>query len=152
MGLGGVPQSTGRAVEWYRARDPEGYKKWTARALLLAGRAEAALQIIGPLVEETPDSLGRRGIYGIALAQTGDTAGAVAEAAWFEELARPYVFGEDTYWRAVILAYLGRKDQAVLLLRQPYREGRGRWQMLADANLKPLWGHEQFEQFVAPRG
>ena len=83
---------------------------------------------------------------------TGDTAGAEAEAAWFEQLDRPYLFGEDTYWRAVILAHLGQLDEAVLLLRQAYREGRGRWEIGDDPNLKPLWGDEQFEQFVAPRG
>ncbi len=141
-----------RAVEWYRARDPEHYRKRTALALLLAGHADEALEIVRPLVEETPDSLERRGIYGMALAKTGDTAGAEAEVAWFEQLNRPYLFGKDTYWRAVLLAHLGRHDEAVLLLRQAYREGRKRGYMYYDANLRPLWGHEQFEQFIAPRG
>jgi hypothetical protein len=54
-----------RAVEWYRARDPEHYRKWTARALLFAGHADEALEIIGPLVEETPDSIVRRGGRGL---------------------------------------------------------------------------------------
>ena len=141
-----------RAVEWYRARDPEHYRKWIARALLLAGHADGALEIIKLLVEETPDSLECRGIYGIALAQTGDSARAEVEAAWFEDLTRPYLFGEDTHWRGVLLAHLGREDEAVLLLRQAYREGRSREEIRDDPNLMPLWGHEQFEQFVAPRG
>ena len=130
-----------RAVEWYRARDPESYRQEIAQALLVAGRAEEALEIIRPLVEETPDSLGRRGIYGMALVKTGDTAGAEAEAAWFEQLDSPYLFGKDTYWHAVILAHLGQLDEAVLLLRQAYREGRDRWEIRDDPNLKLLWGH-----------
>jgi tetratricopeptide (TPR) repeat protein len=141
-----------RAVAWYRARDPEHYRKWTAQALLLAGHLDEALEVIRPLVEETPDSIGRRGIYCVALAMTGDTAGAEAQAAWFEQLDRPYLFGEDTRWRAIILAHLGRTDEAVLLLRQAYREGRARDLMYYDVNLMPLWGHEQFEQLIAPRG
>jgi len=90
-----------------------------------------------------------RGTNHRALALTGATAGAEAEASWFEALDRPYMFGANTYWRAVILAHLGRRDEAVILLRQAYRDGRGRDVMLTDPNLMPLWGHEQFEQFIA---
>jgi|GEM_PF-2570514 len=141
-----------RAVEWYQARDPDAYQRPTAQALILAGRAEEAMEIIGPLAEERPDSLRDHGIHSIALALTGDTTGAESKAAWFEALDRPYMFGENTYWRAAILSHLGRLDEAVILLRQAYREGRGRDAMHYDPNLMPLWDHEQYEQFIAPRG
>ena len=141
-----------RAYDWYQLRDPVEYRRQSAEALLLANRPQEALDLLRPLVGEYPDSLEYRGLRGIALALTGDADGSSAEVGWLEALEVPYLFGADTYWRAAILAHLGRKDEAVRLLRQAYREGRDLRERSTDPNLMPLWGHEQFEQFVAPRG
>ena len=94
------------------------------------------------------------GLHGIALALTGDQAGAEAAARWCEELDRPYLRGLNTYWRAAILAHLDRKDEAVRLRRQAFEEGQSYFAMPApaDLNFQPLWGHEPYEQLIAPKG
>jgi tetratricopeptide (TPR) repeat protein len=141
-----------RALDWYRARDPDGYQEPRARALLLVDRPEEALALLAPLVEESPDDLSLRGLHGIALALNEDRDGAQAEAEWLEELDRPYLRGENTYWRAAILAHLGRDAEAARLLATSLTEGRpfsGRW---ADPNFMPLWGYQPFEEVIAPKG
>jgi TolB-like protein/tetratricopeptide (TPR) repeat protein len=140
-----------RALDWYRARDPDGYRLSRAQALLLADRPEEALALPEPLAEENPDSLSVRGYLGMALARTGDSAGAEAELRWLEGVERPYLRGQDTYWRTVILAHLGRKDEAIRLLRRAFQEGVSHRGLSDDSNLRPLWGSEAFEAFAAPR-
>ena len=89
-----------RAVEWYEARDPEAFRRSFGAALLLAGRSEDALVHLDREVEENPEDVETQGLYGIALAQSADVAGAEARARWLEELERPYVRGGHTYWRS----------------------------------------------------
>jgi tetratricopeptide (TPR) repeat protein len=141
-----------RAVDWYRTRDPDRYQRATAQALLLADRPQEAVELLEPLAQEEPENRAVRGTYGVALAQSGKHAEAEATAAWLESLDLPYLFGEDSYWRAVILAHLGRAEEAVRLLRQAFEEGSGLWDMRWDGALLPLWADEAFQQLVAPRG
>jgi tetratricopeptide (TPR) repeat protein len=141
-----------QAVDWYRTRDPDRYQRATAQALLLADRPQEAVELLESLVREEPENRTIRGTYGRALAQSGDHAEAEAVAAWFEALDLPYLFGADSYWQAVILAHLGRAEEAVRLLRQAFEEGSDLWDMHWDGNLLPLWEDEGFQQLVAPRG
>jgi tetratricopeptide (TPR) repeat protein len=140
-----------RGDAWYRAQDPAGHALERARALLLADRPADALALVDPLAVRDGDVLAH-GLRGVALALTGDVAGAEAEARWCETVERPYLRGEHTYWRAAILAALGRREEAVRLRRQAYREGRSYTVGLADADFRPLWGHEPYERLLAPRG
>jgi tetratricopeptide (TPR) repeat protein len=142
-----------RALDWVSARSPDGYVHERTRILsFLLGRPGDALALLESLVEEYPESVPFHGRLGVALALTEDREGAEAEATWLEELDSPYLFGENTYWRAAILANLGRKDEAVLLLRRAYQEGRSRYDISADLFFKPIWGYEPYEAVVAPRG
>lgn len=147
-----------RAVAWYTNRNPDGYRSDRARALFLAERPEEALGLLIPLVEDYPESLRYRGDLGIALALTGDEDGAEAQARWIEESDSPSVGGSHAYSRAVILAHLDRKDEAVRLLRQALNEGWSHYDVFAsrllwcDPHLMPLWGYEPFEQLIAPKG
>ena len=148
-----------RALEWYEFRDPQRHRLAVAQSLLLAGRAGEALSALGSLIEENPDSLPVRGVLGIAHARAGNIDGAVEQARWFEELGTPYLFGEDAYWRAAILAHLGDRDEATRVLLQAHEQGRP-WStpreplgdIISDPNFRPLWGYAPFEQLIAPRG
>lgn len=145
-------ESAERAVSWYEAADPEGYRESMAIALYLAGRYQEALVILRALVDADPQSITSRGRLGVLLALTGDTAGAEAEERWLEELDRPYLLGNNTYWRAAVLAHLDRKDEAVRVLRQALAEGVSYNGRPVDPWLMPLWGFQPFQQLVAPRG
>jgi tetratricopeptide (TPR) repeat protein len=141
-----------RAADWYQVRDPEGYDWSTAQALVQAGRVQEALALLEPMVLEHPDDIDVRGLNGVTRALAGDALAAEAEARWLEELDRPYLHGANTYWRAAILAHLGRKDESVRTLRQAFQEGHPRLGVPADPNLMPLWGFGPFERAIAPQG
>lgn len=141
-----------RAVGWYRSQDPGAYPLERARALLLADRPEEALRLVRPPVEGGDDTVLAHGLHGVALALTGDEAGAEAEVRWCASLDRPYLRGEHTYWRAAILASLGRHEEATRLRRQAYREGQSYAVGVADADFRALWGYEPYERLLAPRG
>jgi hypothetical protein len=143
-----------RAVAWYVDRDPESHQLERSRALLAAGKPEEALALLGPLIDQDPESVTPHGLSGVALALTGDRDGAEAEARWCAELDRPYLRGSNTYWRAAILAHLGRNDEATRLRRDAFQEGQSYLAdpAPADLNFRPLWGYGPFEQIIAPRG
>jgi hypothetical protein len=127
--------------------------------LLLDERFTDALSTLSPLSDENPDSLPVRGVLGIAYAQADDAEGALAEATWFDNLNTPYLFGEDLYWRAAILAHLGDREEATRTLRRAHDEGF-RWSnpskplgdIISDPNFRPLWGYEPFQQLIGPKG
>jgi tetratricopeptide (TPR) repeat protein len=140
-----------RAIAWYQVRDPGGYLSGRARALLFLDQPDRALPLIRELLDQDPENMINRGLYGIALAGVGDSEGAEAEAAWFQKLDRPYLRGSNTRWRAAILAHLDRKDEAVSLLYQSLREGRSWMGLPSDPNFVPLWDYEPFERLIAPK-
>jgi tRNA A-37 threonylcarbamoyl transferase component Bud32/tetratricopeptide (TPR) repeat protein len=141
-----------RALQWFVSQDPEASREEQAEALLLADRPEEASVILGKLVDEGPERLFTRGLLGISLAVTGDIAGAEEEAEWFERLDRPYLLGAHKRWQGKILAHLGRKDEAVGLLRESHLEGRLWWWFPTDPLLAPLWEHAGFREFIRPKG
>jgi TolB-like protein/tetratricopeptide (TPR) repeat protein len=143
-----------RAVAWYVDRDPESHQLERSRALLAAGKPDEALALLGPLIDEDPENVTNHGLRGVALALSGDREGAEAEARWCGELDRPYLRGSNTYWRAAVLAHLGRSDEATRLRRDAFQEGRSYFAdpAPADLNFRPLWGYGPFEQIIAPRG
>jgi len=142
-----------RAIDWYGARDAEGYRLSISQVLVLLGRTQEALDLLETLAEEDPENVSVRGTFGVAMAMSGDQAGALREGSWLEEVDRPYVRGFNTYWRATILAHLGQRDEAVELLRQAYREGYSlRMSVASHPLLWPLWDYQPYEQFFEPRG
>ncbi len=139
-----------RALDWYETHDPADYVFLRAWVLLFLRRPEPALPLIEGLLDQDSEDLRYRGLRGIALAQLGDAESAEGEAAWLEELDRPYLYGRNTVWRAAILAHLGRTAQAVSLLRQSLEEGYP-WSSLAgDYEIMPLWGDEAYQRMLAP--
>jgi tRNA A-37 threonylcarbamoyl transferase component Bud32/tetratricopeptide (TPR) repeat protein len=144
-----------RALRWYESRKPADHVLWRATILVFLDRPESALPLIEQALGQNPESLGDRmwgrSIRGIVLAQLGDVEGAEAEAAWFEALDIPYLYGFDTHCRAEIAAHLGRTTEAVSLLRQSLEEGRS-WVSIVGNLLAvtPLWGDPAFERIMAP--
>ena len=94
------------------------------------------------------------GLQEIVAAEPNGAAGdgAEAEARWCEELDRPYLRGGNSYWRAAILAHLGRIDEATRLRRQAFEEGKSYLPIPVDFNFRSLRGYEPYEQLIAPKG
>ncbi|MGD2123307.1 MAG: hypothetical protein PVJ76_16260 [Gemmatimonadota bacterium] len=141
-----------RALDWFLARDPDGYQLGRAVALLLANRPTEALALLESFLKRSPEDVEGHTNRGIALGLTGDQDGAEAEVTWCAELDRPNLLGFDKLCRAQILSHLGRKDEATNLLRDALQEGWSYWGLQTNSLFKPLWGYEPFEQMVAPRG
>ena len=128
-----------------------------ARALLRVGRPADARRMAEGLVRE--DSV--RGevlivahsIIGVAAAATGDLAAAEAEDRWLGGAGTQYTFGVNTEARARIAATLGRREDAVRLLRQAVTEGRGfDNNKHLDFELQRLRGFPPFEEWLRPKG
>jgi tetratricopeptide (TPR) repeat protein len=141
-----------RALSWWQDRDPDAFLADRAAALLFLGQSEEALSLIGLILDQDPGAMDARGLHGIALAQLGNRPGAESEMAWLEELEIPYQLGRNTEWRAAILAHLGDRNGAAQLVGQSLEEGRMWRAIQTDWRFAPLWGHEGFEEVMAPKG
>jgi hypothetical protein len=119
---------------------------------MLAGNPAEALEILEADGAGTSEVLPLRARYGIALALTGNPAGAEEHVRWLETVERPNLQGMNTYLRGAIAANLGKRDEAVALLRRSFQEGRSYWNAHAYPYFSPLWGYEPFEDLVRPKG
>jgi hypothetical protein len=90
-------------------------------------------------------------------ARLGEDAEVARIDTWLEALERPYLVGENFYWRAVLAAWRGEADDATALLREAYARGRPYHRNAdehphIDPNLAPLRGTPGFEALATPRG
>jgi serine/threonine protein kinase/TolB-like protein/tetratricopeptide (TPR) repeat protein len=167
-----------RSLDWYLAqaadgqptpggqnwlnRPPASSPWWIAEAYYLTGSWVEAEQVLRALAIDRPDDVfvqGRLGLFvqgrlGTLAARRGDQAEAERISAWLEALEQPYLLGEHTYWRARIAALLGRRDDAVALLRAAYYgEGRQFWMhMHTEPDLESLRDYPPFHELLRPKG
>jgi DNA-binding SARP family transcriptional activator len=147
-----------RAASWYR-QDAE-LSPFTAfargeqaRALCLAERWSEAERIYSELAPEFPHNVEYRGRLAVLAARRGDVAGAALGDEALRQLARPYLFGRETAWRARVAAQLGDADRAVRLVVRAFAEGYPHGvELHADQDLEPLRDHEVFQRLLRPRG
>jgi tetratricopeptide (TPR) repeat protein len=99
-----------------------------------------------------------RGMLGVIAAVQGDRESALKISADLARLRRPYLFGVDSYFRALIAARLGDKDQAAVLLQNTISEGfAGVYLPFTEAfecawPLDTLRGYPPYEELVRPKG
>jgi hypothetical protein len=63
--------------------------------------------------------------------------------------------GSNTLERAFIAANLGRREEAVALLRDAFAEGEGffiRWRLHWFTDTRPLLGYPPFDRLLQPEG
>lgn len=133
----------GRANRWedaYRASAPS-----VQSISLPPGRWRTGFQPVG--------GLGLLGLHGVTAAKTGRREEALRIASTLEGLDRPYLFGSNTFWRAVIFANLGERERAVQLLRQALAEGT-QFNFLHFQNLAldPLKNYRPYQELIRPKG
>jgi DNA-binding SARP family transcriptional activator len=121
--------------------------------ILLARLAEDWTQVERLALAMERDSLRAptgNGFLGVLAAHRGDTAEARRR---FDALARrryAYDFGAATMWRAQIAATMGRKDEAVKLIRAAFSEGARRDRLDHYASLDGLLGYPPFDSLLRP--
>jgi tetratricopeptide (TPR) repeat protein len=166
--IGAADDVLSDAIDWFEARPPAEaasvrHRESYGDVLFLAGRKDGAQRVFDMLVSEFPDSddmthrgrvdLTHRGRRGFIAAVRGDTALALADERWLADLARPHMWGNNTFYRGVILGALGQQAEAVMLLRQSFNEGkRASWLGTAEYCLAPLRDYPPFQELMRPKG
>ena len=99
---------------------------------------------------DVAEALGYQGTSAVHLGQT-DRARAIADQ--IAALEGPRAGSWATSWRARIDAVLGRRDEAVNLLRQAFSEGLGYGIWLhRDPDFESLHGFKPFDEVMRPSG
>lgn len=119
-------------------------------AFLATGSPDSAVSRFVALARDTT-RLNGAGLLGLAYAVKGDRARALAVADSLGALRRPWLFGENTFWRAAIVAALGRRDEAVQLLRRSHADGFSMSRWHASIELSSLRGLPAFEALMGAR-
>jgi tetratricopeptide (TPR) repeat protein/TolB-like protein len=129
------------------------FRSFLGEAQYLAGLWSDAEASVRARSARRPDDLNLTGRLGTLAARQGDRAEAERIAAWLAALDRPYMLGENTYWRARIAALLGDHEEAVVLLRTAYAEGRRVWLDLHfEPDLEALRELPSFRELLRPKG
>jgi tetratricopeptide (TPR) repeat protein len=142
-----------RTVAWQRAGPPQaapGGRGPLVYALYLAGDWEAAQGVAAKLAAEDSSDWYSRAFLARLAARRGDQAEAERISQTLASIDQPYLFGSLTLARASIAALLGKRADAVALLRQALAEGFPYVHELhIDPDLEALRGYPPFEGTAA---
>ena len=147
-----------RTVTWHKERPlvemrTRGYRHGLANALYLAGQWHEAQVAFQDLAADDPENVFYQGFLGVLAARHGDRREAQRISEELGSLQQPYLFGENTYWRACIAALLGERHAAVALLREAFASGYPYSLVLhTDVDLESLRDYPPFQELLRPRG
>ncbi len=147
-----------RAIEWYGSRpaaeQATGWHRFgLANMYYIRERWEDARSLFEELASGAPTDVNLRGFLGVLAARRGDSEAASVISESLTGTAPPRDFGRDTYWQACIASLSGDLEQAIVLLREAYAQGRPFAIYLhRDMDLEPLRGYPPYRQFVEPKG
>ena len=124
------------------------------RSFYRIGELERADVIFDSLVAERPNNVSYLAYKGLVAARRGDTVAAERVSAELERLGVkiPFVRGLQSTARARIAALLGRKEEAVRLLRQGIGEGQWMNEIHLHPELLRLRGYSPFDALIRPAG
>jgi tetratricopeptide (TPR) repeat protein len=165
-GEGAWSDSVAKRFVAYSARAPQQDAAYgravRGYALLLAHRDREAKQMFDSLVSVNFAPSRTLGVAGVAAARLGDRPAADGFSRRLAEIAATVPQGEASYARAQIATALGRKEEAVELLRQALSEGIPYYFGIhfissihidhADPLLQPLNGYAPYELLLHPKG
>jgi tetratricopeptide (TPR) repeat protein len=128
-------------------------RHYVARMLYAVERWKESRALLEDLSREHPDNIDYIGNLGCLAARRGDREGAEAISQQLAQIKRPYLFGENTYWRACIASLLDEREQAVELLREALAQGQRHGVGLhRDLDLLPLHDYPPFQELLRPKG
>jgi serine/threonine protein kinase/tetratricopeptide (TPR) repeat protein len=149
-------QAAKKSIDWYTARPDSEQQLQTnisglAYAYYAAERWDESGEIYQKLLKENPDNLTYLGRSGVIAARMND----IVEVRRIDEILRktnrPYINGIHILWRARIASLLGKKELAVLLLREALSRGQYFYRLHADMDLEPLREYPPFQELVKPK-
>ena len=114
------------------------------------GQVDSARVHIVAAPDDTTN-LWKGGWLGIIAAMQGNRDRATAIADSVGSINRKWSRGSEQYWRGAILASLGRKDEAVALLKEAATRGHGMAAWHYVAPLFALHGYAPFEALITPQ-
>jgi tetratricopeptide (TPR) repeat protein len=144
-----------RAIEWSEDRSPEEASTQSVRSLLAYALYEAGrLDESRALYEELARDFAANPFYGACLgivaAKRGDRAEAIRTSEWVAGLDSPRV-RTRSFWRAIIAAHLGEREQAVQLLRVYFNEVGFDPIYLHTSAFASLRDYPPFEELMRPK-
>ena len=150
-------QMLDRSIQWYKAKprqelDKKEIRSELAFALYLAEKWEEARTLYEGLLKEEPANVGYFGYCGALAARRGDREEALRISAQLQSLKTPYLWGSDTYWRAIIAGLLEDKENAVRILREAIDQGVSYWNLYTDVDLEPLRDYPLFIELIKSKG
>ena len=126
-------------------------ENFTAIAWFDRGNSDSAAAHLQRAARDTGSiAVNAVGYLGIIAAQRGDTTRARAVADSLGGQKRKWDFGASPFWRAAILAHLGRRDEALQFLGAARRAGQGMDAWHVHTVLRPLRGYPPFEAMITP--
>lgn len=149
-----------KALAWYEARSKEELEREPIRSahadlLYLTGQLEEAHATYVTLVVADSSNVSALGHLGVIAAARGDAPDVQRIDRLLATSAQPYLWGENTHWRAAIAARLGERERAVSLLREAISQGDDYGinpSLHADQYFAPLRGYPAFEALLKPQG
>jgi len=146
-----------RAIGWFKTKlreeaDSQSHRHGLGRALYASEKWAEAQSIYKTLHSEFPKNMDYLGYLGVIAARRGENEEAQKIGTQLKNREDKYLFGNHTYWRACIAALLGKKERAVLLLRESLSQGRSYHQLYPDMNLELLRDFPPFKELIRPKG
>jgi len=149
-------QAAARAIAWYRSRTPEERSTYEERlvaawSLEMLGEFAAAETFARQLVAEDSTNVDFKGELAGLAAERGDTALADSLDRWLAAQPLSRVNWTASVYRARVAALLGRRDAAVVRLREAMDEGAWPGWFHQEPALQALRDRADFRALMAPR-
>jgi serine/threonine protein kinase len=146
-----------RAIKWFKSRPEEeaetqSHRNFLGYALYTSGKLQESKTVYEALHKEYPDNVDYLAWLGIIAAIQGNREVAQNISKQLEAINKPYLFGNHTWCRAEIAAWLGDKELAVKLLREALAQGATYVWFINDITLEPLYDYPPFQELVKPKG
>lgn len=146
-----------RALVWYEGRPQDvkktlGHRYEVARILYYLEKWEESHEIFEGLYDENPDEIPYLGYLGTNAARMGNKEEALRISEELKTIDRPYLHGENTYWRSRIAALLGEKEQAIELIRDSLLQGRTYGILYWNMDYEGIEDYPPFIEIKKPKG
>lgn len=145
-----------RAVSWYQSRIPEEASSEEQRSDLafahyVAEQWENAQKLFKELADEHPGNIEYKAFLGRLAARMENRKEALKISDELAGMDQLYLFGAHSYSRACIASLLGEQEQAVVLLREAFTQGRPYGAYLhRDIDLESLREYPPFQELLWP--